>query len=124
MRPVATDPRLHEVDTLCERIAGFGQLTPRCADAIVPSTDTIREARKIVRELPRGVDLPQVNPSPDGEIGFIWFNGLRQLNAVIDPDLHLVWVTGFNGQFGNGVDIDLQARSPQPLIEAVATFYR
>jgi hypothetical protein len=127
-RLAATDPRIEEVDVLCDKINGFGRLPPgwNGDDAIAPSQDAIHAARSIVRELPRAVELPQVNPSPDGEIAFTWFKGQKRLSAVIDPDLHLVWGTlsRSDDRVEPGDDIDLHARSSQPLIEAVETLYK
>jgi hypothetical protein len=120
--------REDEVKDLCERIDGFARLTPgwNGDDAIVPTKQAVHAARTIVRELPTEVELPQVNPSPDGEIALTWFKDQKRLSAVIDPDLHLVWGTlsRSDGRVEPGDDIDLHARSSQPLIEAVATLYR
>jgi len=125
--PQAALPNKHNprVD-LCGKIENFGQLMPgwHGDDAIVPSREAIHKACAIVSDLPPGVGLPRVNPSPDGEISLTWVNGPKRLNAIIDPDLHLVWATRLDDQIEEGADIDLHASSPSPLIDAVRSFYR
>jgi hypothetical protein len=81
-------------------------------------------ANRLVRELPKKWPLPQVTSSPDGEIAFTWFNGGNRLEALLQPDRHLVWVVKNNGQYNPGRDIDLSdVASLADLFEAVATFY-
>jgi hypothetical protein len=123
---LVADPHMNEIDILCERINSFSNLKSGWDgdDASVPSHQAIRQARVLVRELPHETKLPQVNSSADGEITLTWFRGNKRLNALIDPDLHLVWGTLAGDTFSPGDDLDLHFVSAQPLIEAVVTFYR
>ena len=65
-------------------------------------------ACNLVEKLPASVRLPQVSPSAEGEIGLSWFNGGKRLEAMLQPDWHLVWVKKVEDKFVPGDDIDLE----------------
>ena len=54
-----------------------------------------------------------------------WFKGRNRLEALLQPDHHLVWVVQDGGEYAPGRDIDLSAIAPfASLFEAIALFYK
>ena len=109
---------------LLSRINNFRALSKEWSeDAIVIDEKTINLAARLVRELPNKWPFPQATLSSEGEIAFTWFNGKNRLEALLQPDHHLVWVVKNDGEYAPGRDIDLNAvASFASLFEAVALF--
>ena len=78
-----------------------------------------------MRELREKRPLPQATSSPEGEIALTWFKGRNRLEALLQPDHHLVWVVQDGGEYAPGRDIDLSAIALfASLFEAIALFYK
>jgi hypothetical protein len=111
--PVAympTQSRADEIMGLCSLIRGFAELRQdwNGKDTLLPDHKVIKWACNLVAKLPPSVGLPQVSPSAEGEIGLSWFNGGKRLEAMLQPDRHLVWVKKVEDEFVPGDDIDLE----------------
>jgi hypothetical protein len=124
-----TDPHFEKVDALCKKISSFAELPPGWdgEDGVAPVAEVLGVTCKLLRELPREVELPSVAPAPDGEIGLTWINGAKQLNAVVHTDAHLVWVKRLEagGRFLPGAEIDLSVGGyPGAFAEEVVALYR
>ena len=112
---------------LLNRIENFRKLPKDWGgeDTIVIEQKTVHFAQRLVRELPNKWPFPQATLSSEGEIAFTWFNGRNRLEALLQPDYHLVWVVKNDGEYAPGRDIDLSAvASFASLFEAVALFYK
>jgi hypothetical protein len=119
--------RARERSLLSNRIEGFTSLPSDWGgeDTIIVHRQTLDVAKRLVRELPKKWPLPQATLSPDGEIAFTWFKGGNRLEALLQPDHHLVWVVKNDGEYAPGRDIDLSAvASLAGLFEAIALFYK
>jgi hypothetical protein len=118
--------RARERSLLSRRIESFMKLPKDWGgeDTILIDRRTLDVAKRLVRELPKNWPLPQATSSPDGEIAFTWFKGENRLEALLQPDHHLIWVVKNNGQYAPGRDIDLGVvASFAGLFEALARFY-
>ena len=119
--------RARERSLLLSRIESFATLPKDWGgeDTILAGRQTLDVAKRLVRELPRKWPLPQATASPEGEIAFTWFKGGNRLEALLQPDQHLIWVVKHDdGQYAPGRDIDLAAlASFAGLFEAIARFY-
>jgi hypothetical protein len=118
--------RVREHSLVLSRIESFIKLPKDWGgeDTILVDRQTLDLAKRLVRELPKKWPLPQVTSSPDGEIAFTWFKGENRLEALLQPDHHLIWVVKNNGQYAPGRDIDLGAvASFAGLFEAIARLY-
>ena len=119
--------RAQERSLLSSRIESFTKLARDWAgeDTIVVDQQTLDVAKRLVRELPNKWPLPQATPSPEGEIALTWFKGGNRLEALLQPDRHLIWVVKNDGEYAPGRDIDLNAvASFAGLFEAIALFYK
>jgi len=122
----ASRSREDEITGLCRRIRGFAELRGdwNGKDTLLPDHKVIMWACDLVATLPASVRLPQVSPSGEGEIGLSWFNGGKRLEAMLQPDRHLVWVKKAEDKFVPGDDIDLEReRSFGRLFEDVERLY-
>jgi len=119
--------RVRERSLLSSRIDSFTKL-PRDwsgEDTILVDRRTLEFAKRLIRELPSKWPLPQATPSADGEIAFTWFKNSNRLEAILQPDHHLIWVTQNNGRYAPGRDINLGAiASFADLFEAIALFFK
>jgi hypothetical protein len=119
--------RARERSLLLNRIESFMKLPKDWAgeDTILIAQETLDFAKRLVRELPKKWPLPQSTSSPEGEIAFTWFKGGNRLEALLQPDHHLVWVVKNDGEYAPGRDLDLSAvASFAGLFEAIALFYK
>jgi hypothetical protein len=119
--------RLRERSLLVSRMDSFTKLPKDWGgeDTILVDRQTLEAAKRLVQELPHQWALPQATSSSDGEIAFTWFNGRNRLEALLQPDHHLIWVVQNDGQYAPGRDIDLGAiASFADLFEAIALFYK
>jgi hypothetical protein len=119
--------RVRERSQLTNRIESFLKLPKDWGgeDTILIDQQTLDFAKRLVRELPEKWPLPQATSSPEGEIAFTWFKGGNRLEALLQPDRHLVWVVKNDGEYALGRDIDLSAvASFASLFEAIALFYK
>ena len=118
------ESRTAQVEALCHKIADFENLPAGWAGegAAAPSRAVIDFACRLLYELPPSVDLPQASPSAEGEIGLSWFNGTKRLEAMLQPDGHLVWVKRLEDRFLPGADIDW--REHGTFVQEVANFYQ
>ncbi len=70
-----------------------------------PSNRTRALAQGLIGRLPPSCAPPSVSASADGEIGFSWVRGHDRLEAILDEDDHLAWVTKEAGKFKLGGDL-------------------
>jgi hypothetical protein len=74
---------------------------------VVVSDHLIAHAQRLLERIPAGVAQPRTAPSADGEIGMSWAEGDNRLEAVLDPDDRLVWITKINGKYVPGGDVSV-----------------
>lgn len=74
---------------------------------VVVSDHLIAHAQRLLERIPAGVAQPRTAPSADGEIGMSWAEGDNRLEAVLDPDDRLVWITKINGKYAPGGDVSV-----------------
>jgi hypothetical protein len=123
----AISARARERSLLSNRIESFTKLPKDWGgeSTILVDQRTLDVAKKLVRELPKKWPLPQATSSPEGEIAFTWFKGGNRLEALLQPDHHLIWVVKNDGEYAPGRDIDLSAvASFASFFEAIALFYK
>lgn len=119
--------RTRELSLLSSRIDSFTKLPKDWfgEDTVLVDNKTVEFAKRLVQELPTKWPLPQATSSPEGEIALTWFKNSNRLEALIQPDHHLIWVIQNDGQYAPGRDIDLGAiASFADLFEAIALFYK
>jgi hypothetical protein len=123
----AISVRAGQRSLLSSRVDSFSKL-PRDwsgEDTIPIDTQTLEIAKRLIEDLPNRWPLPQATPSGEGEVVFTWFKNSNRLEAILQPDRHLIWVTQNNGRYVPGRDIDLSAiASFGDLFEAIALFYK
>lgn len=114
--------------SLWDRIEGFSRLPPNWAGegAVPASTDSTKIVGHLINGLPDDIVLPQATASSEGEIGLTWFKRGDRLEAIIDPDGYLTWVS----KVGNNVlkgDVLATANADSDtfgsLYEALTRFY-
>lgn len=106
LRESIGDAALEEVK---QRIATSGA----SADMLGTKT-TAGQAFAVFYKLPEGVPLPQVLPSADGHIAFVWYNEGDRVQLSVEPDGHLVWYGRFNGVYEAGGDEVWEGLLPPP----------
>jgi hypothetical protein len=122
---VAAEPsRAALVATLWDRITRAVRAVAEDCDATPVSAETLEYARQLLAELPRGIELPQVTVSQEGELIFTWFRQLDRLSAILAPDHYLTWVSSIRSRIDDGDVIAFgQAAFRQRFYSAVAQFY-
>jgi hypothetical protein len=117
--------RMAALAALWRRIEGFARLPADWAGegTVLVSPTLLNRARLLLRGLPSALPLPQASPSAEGEIALTWFRGGRRLEAMLQPDDHLVWVVTGGGRTDLGKDLDLSVDSASPFYEAVELFH-
>jgi hypothetical protein len=106
---------------LCEKIDDFAGLPTEWAgnDTVLPSSKTRLLAKKILKGLSSDNALPQVTPSAEGEIGFVWYGQDRRVEVLLGPDDHLVWFGEFAGITESGGDIVWAGIIPDGLLDMI-----
>jgi hypothetical protein len=74
---------------------------------VVVSDHLIAHVQRLLERIPPDIDQPRTAPSVDGEIGMSWAAGDNRLEAVLDPDDRLVWITKINGKYAPGGDVSI-----------------
>lgn len=122
---VAAEPsRAALVATLWDRITRAVRAVAEGGDATPVSAETLEYARQLLAELPRGIELPQVAASQEGELIFTWFRQLDRLSAILAPDHYLTWVVSIGNRIDDGDVIAFdEAASRHRFYGAVAQFY-
>jgi hypothetical protein len=93
-------------DRLIRSIESLAHLPPDWAGkgTIGPNEQTKKRAQEFALALKSGRQLPQASASADGEIGFVWFSPKGRVEAILQPDGHLVSIGKFGNEFGEGED--------------------
>jgi hypothetical protein len=93
-------------------------------NAVVVSHDMVESAKVLLAGLPEGITEPHLAPSSEGEIGLSWTSGSDRLEAMLDPDNRLVWITKIDGKFAPGKDVDvLSENDRRAFYAALSSFY-
>lgn len=93
-------------ETVARQLAELRSLVDG-AGVVVVSDHLIAHAQRLLGGIPTGVSQPRTAPSADGEIGMSWAEGDNRLEAVLDPDDRLVWITKINGKYAPGGDVSV-----------------
>ncbi len=72
-------------------------------------------AKNLLRGLSSDTFLPQVTPSGEGEVGFVWYGQDCRVEALLGPDDHLVWFGDFSGTIEMGDDTIWTGSIPEGL---------
>jgi hypothetical protein len=106
---------------LAEKIEGFADLPTSWAgtDTVIPSQETRSAAMGLLRNLSSDYPLPQVTPSADGEIGFVWYGRGSRVEALLGADIHLVWFGEFAGEIEAGDDVIWSGANPDGLLQMI-----
>ena len=78
---------------------------------------TAERARGVLRQFPSDLAAPQVVPSVDGDVLFVWYDRGDHVEVNIDPDGHTTWFGKFAGVYEPGEDVDGHAVLPPCLEE-------
>lgn len=78
---------------------------------------TADRAKSVLRQFPADLAQPQVVPSVDGDVLFIWYNKGDHVEINIDPDGHTTWFGKFAGVYEPGDDVPDHAILPPSLGE-------
>jgi hypothetical protein len=93
-------------------------------EATAVSEETIEYTRRLLGDLPKVIEFPQVTVSSDGEIIFTWFRSDNRMEAILAPDHHLTWVFRLDGKVIDGDVIALSdSGSLSTFYKAVTDFY-
>jgi hypothetical protein len=93
-------------ETVAKQLAQLQVLVDDQGAAVV-SDHLIARAQRLLERLPAGIAQPRTAPSTDGEIGMSWTLGDDRLEAILDPDDRLVWVTKIDGKYAPGGDVSV-----------------
>jgi hypothetical protein len=126
-RGVLTATASEPLAEIGDRLTQLSQLPVGWAGegSISPHPSSLKIARRVISEMRAHLPVPQATASSEGEIGLTWVRDEGRLDAIIDPDGHLTWVSHRAGRYQDGQDLDVGAGAPlSPLFEAVADFLR
>ena len=73
---------------------------------------TVMRAKAVLDLIPSDVPSPQIVPSVDGDVLFIWFHVGNQVQVNLDPDGHFTWFGKFDGLYEPGDDIEWKGSFP------------
>lgn len=93
-------------ETVAKQMAELRSLA-NSEGVVVLSDHLIAHAQRLLERIPTGISQPRTAPSADGEIGMSWAEGDDRLEAVLDPDDRLVWITKVNGEYAPGGDVSV-----------------
>jgi hypothetical protein len=96
--------RKAETSRLLDQVKSFQRLPNDWAGegTVLVDSGVYDVSERVLQALPTEIPLPQVTPSPDGEVGLSWIRNGGRFEVLVQPDQHLLWVIGRDGAYTPG----------------------